>query len=242
MHPAGVEALAELFHGLPLVMFCVKDVDGRYLAVNQAFADRVARTRPADVVGHRASDLFPRELAVSYEQQDAAVVATGRPIRGKPELILRPDGSRGWYATTKVPITENGTVVAIAAVSVDLQASPETRLDVAGLAAVVDFVAGHYHEPLQVADIAEAAGMTPAQLERRLRRVLGVSPKQLLLRTRVDEAARLLAETDESLADIAARCGFYDQSSFTRRFKWAVGLTPGAYRAQQRPAGGADRA
>jgi AraC-like DNA-binding protein len=59
-----------------------------------------------------------------------------------------------------------------------------------------------------------------------------MSPKQLLIRTRLDEAMRRLDDTDQTLASIADECGFYDQSSFTRQFQRAVGMAPGAYRAR----------
>jgi transcriptional regulator GlxA family with amidase domain len=45
-----------------------------------------------------------------------------------------------------------------------------------------------------------------------MRRVFGISPTQYLLRERVDRAARLLTASDDSIATVAARCGFYDQA------------------------------
>lgn len=229
--PSCVHALRSLFEGLPHVMFCVKDTEGRYTVVNQAFADRVQRATPAEVVGLRARDLFPADLAASYEAQDRAVLATGRSVRNQLELVLRPDGSRGWYLTNKVALADG-----LAAVSIDLRSpSPSDAGDsLEALAAVVDLVRARFAEPLSVEDLAAAGGMTSPQLERRMRRVLGMSPKQFLLRTRLEEAMALLATTDLSISVVAARCGYYDQSSLTRQFRRVVGLTPGQYRAHAR--------
>jgi AraC-like DNA-binding protein len=88
----------------------------------------------------------------------------------------------------------------------------------------------HLTRTVEVAELAAAAGLTATQLERRMRRALGLSPRQYLLRTRVDEATRRLATTDEALADIAHACGWYDQSAFTRQFTRVAGCTPGEYR------------
>lgn len=230
--PHTIRVLFGLFDGLPHVMFCMKDGDGRYVMVNQAFADRAKRATPADVVGLRAHDLFPTELATSYDAQDRHVLATGRPVRNQLELVLRPDGTLGWYLTNKVALTDgDGRCTGLASLSIDLR-SPEGGSGFEGLAAVVETVHARFTEPLTVDDLAEAGGMSSAQLERRMRRVLGMSAKQFLLRRRLEHAAVLLSTTQLSIADIAARCGYYDQSNLTHQFRRVVGLTPGEYRTR----------
>ena len=232
MHPL-VTALNDVFAGVPHVMFCVKDLEGHYLAVNQAFAERAGQAAAGTVLGRTAGDFFPADLVASYEAQDHQVLTTGEPIRNELELILRPDGTRGWYVTTKTRLDDaGGVVVAIVAVSYDLRAAASTDRHHANLQAAIDLARRRYADPLKVADLADAAGLSPTQLERALRKALGVSPKQLLIRTRLDEAMRRLDDTDLTLATIAGECGFYDQSSFTRQFQRAVGMTPGAYRTR----------
>ncbi len=228
-----VAALSDVFAGVPHVMFCVKDGDGRYVAANQAFAERAGRSAPGAVLGLTAGDLFPADLVVNYEAQDAHLLATGDPIRNELELILRPDGSRGWYVTTKTRLTdERGSTLGIVAVSYDLHTGEDADRHHANLQAAIDLARRRFAEPLKVADLAAAADLTPTQLERALRKAVGMSPKQLLIRTRLDEAIRRLDDTDLPIAAIAGECGFYDQSQFTRQFQRAVGLAPGAYRAR----------
>ncbi|MDO8392245.1 MAG: AraC family transcriptional regulator [Actinomycetota bacterium] len=227
-----VTALDEVFAGVPHTMFCVKAPDGRYLAINQAFADRAGRAAH-HVLGCTAADLFPADLVETYDEQDRRLFATGEPIRNELELILRPDGSRGWYVTTKTLLRgADGTVLGIVAVSYDLHTTEGNDRHHASLQAVIDLVRRRYAEPLMVADLAQAAGLSVTQLERATRRALGVSPKQLLIRARIDEAIRRLDDTDLSLAAIAGECGFYDQSSFNRLFRRTTGITPGAYRSR----------
>ena len=232
MHPL-VSALDEVFSGVPHVMFCVKAPDGRYLAINQAFAERAGRA-PDGVLGRTAADLFPGDLAASYAQQDARLLASGEPIRNELEMILRPDGSRGWYVTSKTLLRDATSTIGIVAVSYDLQTAADADRGHAGLQAAVDLVRRRYAEPLRVADLAAAAELSVPRLERTMRRAIGMSPKQLLVRTRLDEALRRLEDTDLPIATIAGTCGFYDQSQFTRQFRRTVGMTPGAYRHQVR--------
>lgn len=229
--PQPADVLAELHLGLPHVMFSLKGLDGRYRSANQAFADRAGCRTPAEVVGRRAADLVPDELASSYEAQDRRVVDTGRAVRGELEMITRPDGTIGWYVTTKTPIPDAaGAVEAIVAISVDLRTGSGADDGMEGLAAALELVRARFGEPLKVDDLARAAEMSRQQLERRMRRALGVSAKQYVLRVRLDEATRLLATTDLPIAEIATRCGFYDQAALTRRFARAVGMTPRRYR------------
>ena len=76
--------------------------------------------------------------------------------------------------------------------------------------------------------------MSVAQLERTARRVLGLTPKQLIMRFRLEAALNLLITTDRPLAEVAAACGYYDQSQFGRHFRRVVGTSPSAYRAEHR--------
>lgn len=239
-----VATLDEVFAGVPHTMFCAKGLDGRYVAVNRAFADRAGAPSVAAVLGHTAAELFPADLAESYEAQDQRVLATGEPIRNQLEMILRPDGTRGWYVTTKTRLVgHDGEVVGVVAVSYDLHAPARPAVGMADgatpdrhqrLRAAIDLARTRFAERVTVAELADAAGMSVTQLDRAMRRALGLSPKQLLVRARLDEAIRRLEDGDLPLATIASECGWYDQSSFTRQFRAAVGMTPGAYRAQAR--------
>lgn len=54
------------------------------------------------------------------------------------------------------------------------------------------------------------------------------------MRFRLEEALRLLDTTDHSLVEIATKCGYYDQSDFTRHFRRAVGWSPAGWRSLTR--------
>lgn len=232
---AITNALAELLTDVPHVMFCVKDLDGRYVAVNQAFADRAGRATVAEIIGCTARDLFPAELAESYERQDAKVLSTGEALRNELELILRPDGSMGWYVTSKTVLGPSGSPSGIASVSVDLRAPSDAGGAHARVAEAVAFARSKCTEQIAVADLARAVGLTVTQLERATKRALGLSAKQLMLRLRLEEAIRRLRTTDLTVSQIATECGYYDQSAFTRQFRRVVGMSPGAYRSAHNP-------
>jgi len=209
-------------------MASAKDAEGRYVYVNSGFAERVGR--PAEkIVGGRVGDFFAADLAASYAAQDAAVLASGEPLAGHLELIVRPDRRLGWYLTSKTRLVDDaGQVCGVAVLSVDLHAQMDSAH--AGLAAALVEIRQRMDQPWRVSEIAAAAGLSVTQLERLCRRTLGLSPRALLQRLRVEQAARLLTTSDASAGEIAAACGFYDQASFTRQFRAVVGMTPGSFR------------
>ncbi len=223
--------LLSLFEKVPRVMICVKDGQSRYVAVNEAFVQRTNRRHARDVIGRTAADLFSPELAASYEAQDRSLLATGRPTRNHLEMIDDGSGHAGWYLSTKVLSISDLGAPEVVAVSVEAPLARGGSVRAGGLRAAVELARRDFARQLKVSDLAQVADMTSDQLERAMRRVLGVSPKQYLLRTRVDHAAFLLATTDRPISDIAASCGYFDQSQMTRQFRQAIGLTPGRYRA-----------
>jgi AraC family transcriptional regulator len=81
---------------------------------------------------------------------------------------------------------------------------------------------------LTIETLAHEAGLSPAHFARAFRESIGLPPHQYLLALRLERARRLLETTHASLTDIAQRAGFADQAHFTRLFKRAFGITPGA--------------
>lgn len=227
-------AVTDVIATIPNVMFCVKDPHGTYLSANQAFAERAGVDGPGEVVGRTAHDLFPADLADGFEAQDREVLATGRMLTNELEVITRPDGTYGWFLTSKSRWTDAaGAPLGLVSISVDLRTPVDAAAPHEQLNAAVDVARQRFAEQITVTELAGAAGMSPAQLERLARRVLGLTPKQLIMRFRLEEALRLLGTTDIPLAEIAPRCGYYDQSAFTRHFRRVVGYPPAAWRQTQ---------
>lgn len=222
-----LQPFTELVEGIPQVMASAKGVDGRYVFVNTGFRERVGLSS-SEIIGKRVGDLFAPEMAASYAEQDAEVIATGNPLRGQLELIVRADGSLGWYVTNKAALRSGARIVGVAVLSIDLQSQVNSAH--AGLAKVIAAVRRDIHARWRVAQMADVAGLSSPQLERLCRRTLGIPPQKLLQRLRLEHAVQLITATPMSMGDISAECGFYDQASFTRQFRSVLGLTPGAYR------------
>ena len=82
----------------------------------------------------------------------------------------------------------------------------------------------------RVDDVTARFGIAPRTLQRLFARYVGVSPRWVLRRYRLHEAAAALADDqDRPWAEVAAELGYYDQSHFIRDFTAAIGMTPLAY-------------
>lgn len=93
--------------------------------------------------------------------------------------------------------------------------------------AAVDFIDSHYAQEISLADMAQAAHVSPFHLSRLFKKAMGMTPHQYLTRTRVESARTLLASGSRSLAEVAGAVGFADQSHLTRHFRRVLGVTPG---------------
>jgi AraC-like DNA-binding protein len=99
-----------------------------------------------------------------------------------------------------------------------------------------DLVDARYFEPLDVDDLAAAAGLSRAHFSREFSRTFGESPHAYLMTRRLERAAALLRTTDRSVVDICLSVGLQGVGSFTTSFTRTYGLSPTAYRAQHPPA------
>jgi AraC-like DNA-binding protein len=94
-----------------------------------------------------------------------------------------------------------------------------------------DLADGRYNEPLTVADLGRAAGLSRAHFSREFRRAFGESPHQYLLTRRLERAAALLRNTDRDVTEICFAVGLTSVGSFTSSFRRTFGSSPRAYRS-----------
>lgn len=92
------------------------------------------------------------------------------------------------------------------------------------------WIDAHSHRAIDLEDAAGEAGLSPFHFLRLFSGVLCVSPHQYLVRSRLRHAARLLADNERTVTDIAYDVGFGDLSNFVRTFHRAAGVSPSKFR------------
>ncbi len=221
-----------LFAKVPDIVFCMKNAEAQYVSANPAFAQRLGLRSVNEILGKRAEDIFPPHLAETYQAQDEIVLKQGREISDRLELVFNRDGSLGWYLASKIPLMgKNNTVIGLASISRDLLMPGEKDLQISGLARVIETIQRDFSEALKPSELAQSAGISLAQLERRMRKIFKLSASQFIRKTRIEAAANMLTGSEKPIVDIAMDCGYGDQSAFSRQFKATVGMAPGAYRS-----------
>tara|TARA_R110002073_G_scaffold17367_8_gene65370 strand:- start:808 stop:1530 length:723 start_codon:yes stop_codon:yes gene_type:complete len=221
-----------IFNRLHDTVFFVKDASGRYIAANDTLVSRCSLGRPEQLVGKRPSDVLGATLGQGYESQDQSVLATGTQIIDRLELHTYANRQIGWCLTSKFPLTNAaGEIIGIAGISKDLQSHALRSNDFAQLNAMISLVETRLSAPPRLDEICATTGLSVYQLDRRIRRMFGLTIGQWILKQRLELAQRLLRDPSQSIAGIGLDCGYQDQSAFTRQFRKTTGLTPSQYRA-----------
>jgi AraC-like DNA-binding protein len=96
------------------------------------------------------------------------------------------------------------------------------------------WIDAHAHEPLSLEAAGARAGLSPFHFLRVFAKVLGVTPHQYLVRSRLRRAARLLVHDTRPVTDVAFDTGFTDLSNFVRTFRRAAGVPPLQFRQAAR--------
>jgi transcriptional regulator GlxA family with amidase domain len=230
---AAVEALrAAAERGVRVISVCTGAfalahaglLEGRRATTHWAFADALAASFPAIVVD-------PAALYV-----DEGSVMTSAGLSAGIDLclhVIREDcgaavGERVARHMVAAPHREGGQAQFI-------ERPPSEAHAVGSLEGTRRWAAERLHEPLDVAAMAHHASVSPRTFARRFREETGTTPLQWLLNQRVQEARRLLEETDLPVDAVAWRAGFGTAASLRDHFRRITATTPTAYRRSFRP-------
>ena len=106
-------------------MVWLKDVDGRFLAVNQTYADACGHSSKNALIGKTDFDLWPDDLAAAYQADDRLVCSSGK-VKNTEEMI-EVNGQRTWFETHKSPLTVNGSVTGSVGFARDISARKQAE-------------------------------------------------------------------------------------------------------------------
>jgi AraC-like DNA-binding protein len=155
------------------------------------------------------------ELMVFGELGQAA--AEGRSDIGLDEIGQM-------FAARFVEVASGKTAKAVTASLRDRRRAVEAAL----------WIDAHSHREIDLEQAADQAGISAFHFLRLFSAVLGVTPHQYLVRSRLRHAARLLPDEERAITDIAYDIGFNDLSNFVRTFHRAAGVSPLKFRKASR--------
>jgi AraC family transcriptional regulator len=128
------------------------------------------------------------------------------------------------------------TVVELLRHHANMRRSPELELSRVGLVdrrirRAVELMHARLAENLPLEEIARSAHLSPFHFARLFKKLTGAAPHAYLASLRAARAQTLLAETDLSITEVAARVGYASSGHFSKAFRQSTGLTPRAFRA-----------
>ncbi len=222
----------DVFDNLPNVYFYAKDLEHRFVRVNQATCELHGCRLAHEMVGRTDFDFHPPVLAAQYVEEDQTVFDSGQAVQNRIWLVQDAAGLPRWFLSSKFPLrTREGTLAGLAGVMRAHEGTGSSGKDAyAQVGPALDHVLQHYGEGLTVEALAGLCQLSVSQLQRKFMSCFDCTPMGYLLGVRLLMARSRLRQTNDPVGVIALECGFYDQSHFTRAFQKANGLSPLAYR------------
>jgi AraC family transcriptional regulator len=206
IHPAGRELTVELGGDLDTVHLYLAD----------------------DALQEAAGIAQPVELAEELGTSDSLLEQV---VRSFDETLRR------WEPAARTYVDQLGSMAAAQLVrrhrahrSCGPAEAPAHGLGGGQLGTVRALMEARLAEPVSLAELAAAAGLSISQFSRQFKARTGLAPHRFLLGLRVENAYRLLRSERLPIAEIAIRCGFSHQEHLTRVMRAQLGTTPGAVR------------
>ncbi len=98
---------------------------------------------------------------------------------------------------------------------------------------IVRYIEDNICLDISVATLSETFFISPSTLYRMFQRLYGMSPKDFILKKKIEFAKRMISQSDTNMQMVASTLNFYDSHHFLRTFKKYTGMTPGEYKNQQ---------
>ncbi len=229
LEPEGL--FHRLFDRIPGVHFFAKNEAGHTMFVSRGILERYRMAEESEMLGLTDFDINPGIMARRYVEDDHAILSGTVDRIERMELWFDRQGTVDWFMVTKLPLPGRAGAVRGVMGILRRPGQAERRLPVfQTVAAAVEMIRGRQAGPLLISEVAGSCGLSLRQLQRRFQEAFGMSPQEFLLKTRITSAAKLLEETSLTVGEIAARCGFVDQSALALHFRKCTGISPTAFR------------
>ena len=176
------------------------------------------------------SALFDLAVFLDFEQMHGANV--GAIVGNANFLGLLMIGLTAWIAGSSQAAPEEAPETEPAALDPD---ADDDREVLASITALMKQERLYCDENLNLSRLARRAGIPARRISAAVNRLAGMNVSQYVNGHRIEEACRLLRETDATVTAAMLEAGFQTKSNFNREFRRVTGLSPAAWRAQHRP-------
>jgi AraC family transcriptional regulator len=218
----------------------------------QVCENRVRSSKPWTVMFHPAGEVHADQFhdcgarELNIEITPANLERLCEQYSDRHGAVETNGGKAGWLAArlyAELRLMDNFSRMSIEGLTIELMAEilrsdfkPSAAKAPPWLQQITELIHDRYTERLRLSDLARVVSVHPVHLAREFRRRVGCTIGQQIRQLRIQQACRLLTESNQSLAEISLASGFPEQSQFTKTFRNSVGVTPSEYRRLIPPA------
>ncbi len=229
----GLQQIIEMLNILPNTLFWVKDKDSKIIYANSAFLAHFDYKHLEQVIGLTDIDFSPYFLARQYLTDDKRVVE-GESISDRLELNMLKDGGYGWFSTSKRPLqNQHNEIIGSFGFTQHLNETSHLLSTVNDIHKATQYIHNNFSKTIKITELAKVSFLSVSALERRFKKQLSKTPKQFINQVRLENARKMILETNKPIADIAEACGFTEHSYFSKQFKSLFAIQPSYLRNQK---------
>jgi AraC-like DNA-binding protein len=216
---------------LPGALFMIKNLDSRYVYMSRALRDAINLPPGQEVVGRTDFDIFPKIIAESFRQNDLLVFKHGKPLVNEVHATGFFADAPKWTFSSKYPLHDRSAKV-LGLITINRPYTEVMGLDAElnRLLPAIEHVFRDYAEPITIGTLAQLCSFSESHFMRVFRQSMKMTAQVFVEQVRMFHAIDAIKHTAYSIARIAQDAGFYDHSSFVKRFKAFTGTTPLRYR------------
>jgi AraC-like DNA-binding protein len=228
----GVKQIIKMFDLLPNTLFWIKDTKSRIVHANSVFLDHMGVKSIEHIIGKTDEGFSPHYLARQYMQDDKKVM-NGELITDRLELNMLKNGGYGWFSTSKRPLLDaKGGIIGSYGLTQYLEKTAHLLSSIDDIKKPVEYIRENYPNDITIEQLAGISFLSVSALERRFSKHLAKTPKQFINQIRLENARRLIMESNQPIADISEMCGFKEHSYFSKQFKAFFAIQPSQLRIQ----------
>lgn len=228
---ADAREMLDVLERLPGALFMIKNLESRYIYMSRGLRESIHLRPGQEVVGKTDFDLFPKIVAQNFRENDLQVFRHDRPLVDEVHAAVFFSGAPFWAISSKYPLHDrSGRVIGLITINEPYEKRMGRSEELNRLLPAVDHITRHYAEGITVAGLARLCGFSESHFARIFRQRMKTTVHAFLEQVRMFHAIDAIKHSATPIAEIALDCGFYDPSSFVKRFKRFTGSTPLRYR------------
>ena len=225
--------LIEFYDLLPDILFWINDLESKCIYANQAFIEHLGLPHLEQIIGRDDFTFSPAHLAKQFITDDKKVMK-GEKVTNRMELNISNQENIAWYATSKRKLLDDeGNIIGTYGLTRHLTKMSKSLNYMTELESPIHHIRQHYDQHISIENLAKVSHLSVSALERRFKKYLAKTPNQFINEFRLEQARKMLIETELSIAEISYRVGFTDPSYFARKFHMLFDALPSEFRARE---------